>query len=471
MGFMIYSILLLLSFVFMGLEIAAVRIITPYYGNSVYTWGSIISVFLIGSSIGYWLGGKSADVSRHGIWLKRYFVLCTASVALIPHAAIFILPYLQSFSEGLGSFIGASLLFIIPNLLLSAIIPSMIKIGLSRELSGTRIGSYHMISSLGSILGTMLTTFVLLPNFHINEVFALFTAMLIVCFICYLYQEPKAHWRSTLWLMLFCLIPFLSTQTLWFPQSTLIAHISSPYHEIYVTEKGSYNELDGSFRFLQFGKGGYQGGINLDQPDQDLFSYTRNMTNIIDVYHPNSSQVFMIGHGIGTLTKSMGSRGKIMDVAEIDEGVLDASRRYFGYKGNEVRIGDGRVLLGKREDQSIDVILLDAYNGGSIPFHLTTQEFFRLTDKKLKKDGILVINVIGKAQNDPFIEAIHATIASVYTHVKWYATSSTYKDKQNLFVAASPRELKDELLMESTLIQVDAGDLILDGETKFIHLN
>lgn len=471
MGFMIYLILFLLSFVFMGLEIVAVRIITPYFGNSVYTWGSIISVFLIGSSIGYWLGGKSADISSHKTWLKRYFICCVLAVALIPHAAKTIMPYLQDLPEGMGTFIGASLLFILPNVLLSAIIPSLIKVGLSQDFSGTRIGSYHMISSVGSIMGTLITTFVLLPNVHVNALFALFVSMLISSFAFYLFQASKLNWMVLFWMAPVCLIPLISPQALLFPQTKLVAQISSPYHELYITEGDSYRDQQGSFRFLQFSKGGYQGGMNLNDPEDDIFPYVRNMSNIVDEYHPYSQNVFMIGHGIGSLTRKISNEGKHIEVAEIDEKVLEVSKIYFGYKGDEVKIGDGRVLLGKKEDGSIDVLLLDAYNGASIPFHLTTQEFFQMTKQKLKNDGIIVMNVIGRVNNDPFIQAIHTTVASVYSDIKIFAPDPSYKRDQNLFLVASSGRLMNKQLKESTEIKVGKGEIIMDGETKFIKVN
>lgn len=471
MGWMIYLILFLLSFVFMGLEIAAVRIITPYFGNSVYTWGSIITVFLMGSSIGYWLGGKSADISNHKLWLKRYFIFCILMVSIIPYAAKFILPYFRDLPEGMGTFIGASILFILPNLMLSAIIPSLIKFSLAKEFSGTRIGSYHMISSIGSILGTLLTTFVLLPNYHVNQLFSLFVFMLISSFAIYLFQESNVNWKLIVFLAPACLIPMISPLAVSLSETKLVAQISSPYQELYVTEESSYRDQQGSFRFLQFSKGGYQGGMNIKDPEDYIFPYIRTMSNIVDVYHPSSQNVFMMGHGIGSLTRKISGQGKQMEVAEIDEKVLEISRIYFGYTGNEVKIGDGRVLLEKKTNSSLDVILLDAYSGSSIPFHLTTQEFFRMTHQKLKEDGIILMNVIGRVNNDSFIHAIHTTVSSVYSNIRIFAPDPLSKDEQNLFILASPGTLMSKPLKESSEIQVGKGKIILDGETQFIKVN
>lgn len=467
---MLVVILFLVSFVYMGLEMTAARMITPYFGNTAYTWGSIISVFLLGSALGYWWGGKSADKAGSNHWINRYLLLSATVIGFLPYWSNLVLPLLQPLPSGVGTLFASLALFMVPNALISAIIPGITKTGLTQRFTGQQISLFHISSSVGSIVGTLITTFVLLPNLHMNWVLSLLVFLILVSYIAFNRNQLRKKWLVSLTLLGICAVPFTSQMKLFF-DAKLIEQLSSPYHELYVTEKTDYKGKSGTFRFLQFDKGGYQGGLNMSDPDQVLFSYARAILEIVNKLHPSSENIFMIGHGVGTLTQKLSFSGKAIEVAELDEKVLSVSRKYFGYTGDEVRIGDGRILLRNKDSDSLDVIILDAYSGGTIPFHLTTQEFFRITRQKLRTDGIVVMNVIGKPTGDKLVQSLYGTIASIYENVKVYATSPGLESKQNLIFVASTKKLSTISIENGQEISMIPGEIITDKETRWIQLN
>ena len=246
----------------------------------------------------------------------------------------------------------------------------------------------------------------------------------------------------------------------------IVAQVSSPFSKLYVTETNEVAGVEGRHRFLQFSKGGYQGGMNLSDPTKLVFSYTRAMIEIMNMYRPNSQRVFMIGHGIGTMTSQISTLGKTIEVAELDEKVLEVSHTYFGYKGNVVEIGDGRILLSNKSNHTYDVMLLDAYSGGTVPYHLTTEQFFDLTRHKLTSEGILMMNVVGNTIKDKYVESLYGTVAKVYSYVKVYTADPNLSPLavQNLIIVASQVKLNSVSLQEGKEAHIRRGKVISESE-------
>jgi spermidine synthase len=233
---------------------------------------------------------------------------------------------------------------------------------------------------------------------------------------------------------------------------SLLYKTSSSYQNIYVTERNEFVGMLGKFRMLQFSSDSIQGIINLEQPNRLVASYSRITVDLIDHYAADFNKGFIIGHGIGTVSSHYSH--KHMLTAEIDPLVVEVSKKYFGHTGKNVLVGDGQALLKNQEAQSQDIIFLDAYSGSEIPSHLTTKEFFTLTNENLSDQGILIINYLGKINNDKFLHTLYARISEIFPYVKVFATNSKKKMKQNLFFVASRRFLEDYSPQEAIPIQI-----------------
>jgi spermidine synthase len=234
---------------------------------------------------------------------------------------------------------------------------------------------------------------------------------------------------------------------------SILYKTSSSYQNIYVTERNEFVGMRGKFRMLQFSSDAIQGIINLEQPNRLVASYIRTTVDLIDHYAPDFKKGFIIGHGIGTVSSYYSH--KYMLTAEIDPVVLEVSKKYFGHTGKNVEVGDGQALLKTQEAQSLDIIFLDAFSGSEIPFHLTTTEFFELTNEKLSNKGILIMNYLGRASNDKFLNELYSTISKIFPSVKVFAPAPKSRTKQNLIIVASRCILEDYSPVEATLIQMD----------------
>ena len=171
-----------------------------------------------------------------------------------------------------------------------------------------------------------------------------------------------------------------------------IDHVETTYNDIFVFKHKS--ELHMAFQLK--GWDFTQSSINLKDADDLPLAYTRQMTMAV-VYPANLKRILMIGLGGGTISTYLGRHmpDVTIDTVEIDPGVISAAKKYFGIRESErVRYldGDGRVFL-NRNKQPYDLIILDAFHGGYIPFHLLTREFFQLVKRNLTPDGAVAMNI------------------------------------------------------------------------------
>ncbi|WP_246553286.1 spermidine synthase [Paenibacillus tritici] len=206
--------------------------------------------------------------------------------------------------------------------------------------------------------------------------------------------------------------------------------------EVYDTT-GLYGET-GRFRVLQFSGEAVQGALDLDHPRRVVFEYPRAMIHLMEAGNPYFEDVFLIGHGIGTIAGYCAE--KRFKVAEINPKVVDYSRTHFGYDQDNVLIGDGRSLLEEEEGHRYDYILLDAFTAAGTPPQFTSLEFFRLTRDKLHGHGAMIMNLMGRSGNDRLISAIHTTLSEVYPYTRSFALPAEGNaDLRNIIMVGSAR--------------------------------
>lgn len=460
--------MLIVSFIIMGLEMTATRFIAPSFGNTVYTWGIVISVFLIASSAGYIIGGYIADKKSSNDIMLFFYLFGILTTALIPLIKDSVFPYLDSFSSTWGTAVGVIILYFIPNLLFSSIVTVLMKFGLDDGVSGKLIGNLHSASAIGSVLGTLVTTFWFIPLTNIDSVIGIFVGMILLAYLFYFSNKAPAYKILVFIPVTFVFLPYISIKE---PSSDILYQTTSLYHDIYVYESDYFDGQEGQYRYLTFGnKTTIQGVMDMKQPDSMILDYAKSVSKVSKTFVPESERVFIIGHGIGSLTRQFEKEKKEVKVAEIDKDVLEISKRYFQYEGNSVEIGDGRKIL-KEQTENYDVIVLDAYyNTYQIPFHLISKEFFALTNEKLQQDGILIINAIGTPKDDIVIESMNTTLKSVYPYVYIFAEDED-NELQNLIIVGSKERIKSKKIKGQRIVKVKEGKLILDGDTKLNNLN
>ncbi|WP_082198593.1 spermidine synthase [Bacillus sp. FJAT-26390] len=226
--------------------------------------------------------------------------------------------------------------------------------------------------------------------------------------------------------------------------------------EISVYDANSLYGETGKFRFLQFSDDAVQGAIDLKDPKRIVLEYPRAIIHLMECNHPSFKSLFMIGHGIGTIAGHYAD--KQVKVAEIDEKVVELSRAYFDYRRDNVVIGDGRQILSGEEPDSLDYIIVDAFTKEGTPVHLTTAEFFGMTQKKLDARGSIILNLMGKIKNDRLMNAIYSTLVESYPYAK--AFSLPGKDTsamRNIIVIGSNKTIDYQQQAMAGFIETELG--------------
>jgi spermidine synthase len=171
-----------------------------------------------------------------------------------------------------------------------------------------------------------------------------------------------------------------------------VARIESEYNDIYITKR----RTDLTMSFQLKGWDYTESVTNLADPDDLPLRYAQTMT-IATIYPEEPKRILMLGLGGGSLSTYLGRfmPDAAIDTVEIDRRVIESAKTYFGIRETpRVRYldGDGRVFL-NRNKQLYDLILLDAYRGGFVPFHLLTKEFYTLVKQRLTPGGAVASNV------------------------------------------------------------------------------
>jgi hypothetical protein len=182
MSLTIYPLAFVGGFVIMSLELLGGRVLAPYFGSSIYVWGSIITIFMLSLSLGYLFGGQ---LSLNRPSLKRFgAIFLIAAITLYP-LVYFSEPAMEWIFARVedpryGSLLASAVLFIVPTMILGMISPYSVRLLVaSTEESGHIAGRLYFMSTLGSALGTLATSFYFVLWFEMNTILSLLTAALV----------------------------------------------------------------------------------------------------------------------------------------------------------------------------------------------------------------------------------------------------------------------------------------------------
>ena len=379
--------------VLMALEIVGSRVLAPHFGSSIFVWGSLISVVLAALSIGYYWGGwLSAREPSYGKLL---------TLLLIPGILIFFLPFIYpsvnesiasvDFGNRLNPLVACSVLFLLPGIFLGTISPYVIRLAATQlDTVGSTAGSLYAVSTCGSIFGTLLTAFYLIPALGVSNIIhtlgiTLVCLSLVVVPLIRLQRVSVARAVTAVSFIL-GLVSMVWTPFAW--AKTLLQK-DTFYHHIRIEE-------DDEARYMYFDRT-LQSAMNLKDPTALRLIYSR-YTSLGFTFRPDARKMLIIGLGGGSIPKKVQKEfpNIEIDAVDIDPEVVKLAKDYFHVKeGKQMRLHaqDGRLFLTRTQNQ-YDIILIDAYFTDAMPFHLTTKQFFELAQKRLTPNGIIVANLI-----------------------------------------------------------------------------
>ncbi len=247
----------------------------------------------------------------------------------------------------------------------------------------------------------------------------------------------------------------------------LLAKEFSRFNEIAVYDTTQLYGKMGKYRCLQFSDESIQGAIDLKEPRRIVLDYARTIIHLMVLNDPSFENAFVIGHGIGTIAGHFPD--KRFTVAEIDDKVVELSKRFFGYRKDNVIVGDGRQILSNEDPNSFDYIILDAFTYKGTPLHLITVEFFKMTLEKLDSRGAIIMNLMGKTKNDRLINAINTTLRETYAYTKAFSLPAVDEDEvRNIIVMGSNRtfDFQSRDLAGVMEIELGEGHLIMDSDPR-----
>ncbi len=408
----IYVVAFVTGAIVMSFEMLGSRYLNPYFGSGIYTWAALISTVLAALCVGYFIGGWLADRTPTLTVLGVTVIVGSAYLILLPSFAQAVLEHLLAVIDDikLGSLASSFAIMFFPVTLLGMYSPFAIRLLMrSPHRSGVVSGTVYGISTAGSIVGTLGTTFYLIPTIGSRAITislgvagvvaglvllatqrwsrrAAAAALIVVAVVSasMVFVAPPAQAEE--------LIDLETRKAMLDRKNGLIAHIETTYNDIFIAKKQA--ELTMSFQVR--GWEWDQAAINLRDPGDVVFPIMRQMSTAV-IYPEEAKKILMIGLGGGMVSTYLAQHMPevTIEVVEIDPGVIDAAKKYFGLREtSRVRFieADGRVFL-KRSQELYDLIILDAFHGGYTPFHLLTKEFYALIKERLKPNGAAAFNV------------------------------------------------------------------------------
>jgi spermidine synthase len=401
----IYAVAFVTGAIVMSFEMLGSRYLNPYFGSGIYTWAALISTVLIALTAGYFFGGALADRTVSPALLALTVIIGSVYLLALPSFAQAVLEAVLAAIDDirLGSLMSALALMFFPVTFLGMYSPFAIRLLLrSAQRSGRVSGAVYGISTAGAIVGTLGTTFVLIPAIGSR---AITLALGTLGLLAGLGLLALARRRAAAALVVIALaatsVPVTRADSLiddavrtglLARADGRVAHIETEYNDVFITKRG--HQLVMSFQIKGWD---YTESVsNLLDPDDLPLRYAQVMT-IATIYPEAPRRILMLGLGGGSISTYLGRfmPDAAVTTVEIDPGVITAAKTYFGLRESErmrYRAGDGRVFL-NRDSKRYDLILVDAYRGGYVPFHLLTREFYGLVKQRLAPGGAAAFNV------------------------------------------------------------------------------
>jgi spermidine synthase len=433
--------------VLLGVEIAASRVLAPFFGNSLFVWGALIGVVLGGLSIGYWAGGALADRFPRPELLVGAITLGAAGVLAIPFLDGPVLEAVVGWDPGprANPLLASVLLFGAPSIVLASVTPVAVRLrALDLERLGRTAGRLFSVSTVGSIVGTFVTAFWLVPDLGTDQVLGVGAAVLFVAGAVVALSErlvvaslvtvgaavaagiavaslapetggtlSKAAGRN--WSPVYRLQGDPTQQyDLKYYGAKVLFRKDTRYHQVAVVQSNGV-------RTLRFGSS-FQSEMFVDDPYRTSFEYT-DYFFLGPAYKPDAKSLLFLGLGGGSAPKRLWRDFPELrlQVVELDPVVVDVAHRFFGVPDDPrlpIAIADARRFLAD-DNRKWDVIAIDTFFDDGVPFHLTTREYLELVRSRLTPGGVVVTNLIGSARggSSKLFRAVYRTYRSVFPTV------------------------------------------------------
>lgn len=462
---LLYAIIFVSGGAVLALELLASRIMTPYFGISLYIWTGILSITLVALALGYWLGGKlsrrrgyaTAGAAR----LAQLYTILPAVAAIAIVLACLAYPYafplLARADLVLGSFAACLVLLFVPLVAVSAMNPLLVALLLARgggPLGDAGAGTVFFVSTLGSVAGVFVTAFGLIPvlsNFSSTLAVALVLALLSLAAAA----RPPVPLLARRRLGIAAACATLAAVLLLWQADAYIGRmwpaayagqswrIEARLGSLFGTVKilrSDPNARDGRFARMYFQDGLIQNTVRSD--GHSLSFYTYALESLALAYKPRIDAALVLGLGAGVVPRRLAAHGIDVDVVEIDPASLAAAQRFFGFDPARVRVHleDARTYL-RHCGRRYDLVVVDLFYGDGTPEYLITRDFFRDLRRCLDSSGVAVFNTFADLDMPHAYAHFLTTLRAELPYVALYRPDWPGAAYLNSFVVAGLRPL------------------------------
>lgn len=477
----------------MAVELGASRLLAPYFSSSQIVWTIIISTIMIAMALGNIYGGRSADKNPDPDRLYRRLLIAAVWTAAIPVLGKYIILLITgilivTISSNLliaAGFLACMVIFVFPCFLLGTVTPSLTKYAVrSLDDSGSTVGRLGAANTVGSIIGTFTPTFITIPTVGTSVTFLIFSGILLALAMIYFISANTGKIRCLVSVILFVVCSvFGHSGHFAFWNNSLAYEGESIYNYLQVQEDKdtvilstnvlfgiqSISRKDGSLTGMYYdyamaapvmagfvpdeevSEASDKESGSGDDPVADVNAGAQAVSDAgakaqshagdrAESQAGNSCDILILGNGSGTYAKECANHfpdAKIQGV-EIDQKITDLAGRYFDMP-DSVRVAtyDGRAYL-EADRHTYDVIMVDAYQDISVPFQMSSVEFFSMVKEHLKPNGVMVVNMNMRASGEKSInsylsDTISTVFPSVYTvDVKGYTNRELFALNEDL---------------------------------------
>jgi spermidine synthase len=457
----LYAIIFVTGGATLAMELLASRVMTPYFGVSLYIWTGILSITLVALALGYWIGGRmAAALSARGSAerLKTVFLLMPALSALSLVAACLsyphVFPLLASADLVSGAFIACLILLGVPLITTSAMNPLLIAVRVEQAAKAAHAdagaGRVFFVSTVGSVAGVIVTAFWLIPRF------SNFVALLIVALCLALLPlaglraaaKPVTGRRTLLTATAAAIVA--AAGLLWQADAYLGRMWPVKYSGLDWSVEGRESSLFGTIKVLKsspidsqgrFLRVYFQDGLFQNQmlsDGQSYSFYTYALEALALAYRPDMGSALVLGLGAGVVPRRLAQHGVPVTAVEIDPASFSVAQRFFGFDASRLRgvQADARTYL-RTCEQDYDAIVVDLFHGDGTPDYLVTRNFFADLRACLATRGVAVFNTFADLDQPLGYAHFLTTLRSEFPYVTIYREPEPGARHMNSYVVAS----------------------------------
>jgi spermidine synthase len=445
----------------MAVELGASRLLAPYFSSSQIVWTIIIGTIMIAMAIGNVMGGKWSDRDPDPAKLFRRILIAAVWIALIPYLGRYIILGIMgiivvTINHNMliwAAFLACMIIFVFPLFLLGTVTPSLIRFTMSGvDESGRVAGRLGACNTIGSIIGTFLPTFVTIPAVGTSVTFLIFAGILLVLGALYFIFTGGKKTTAIVCCILYilsCILGHNVRFTFW--EDDLVYEGESVYNYLQVSETSSAVYLS----------------TNVMIGVQSVYMKNDTLTGMYYDYAlaapvmagKEDPKVLVLGMGTGTFALQCKRYFPKADISgvEIDDKITWLAHEYFNLPEDiPVTTYDGRAYI-QASKEKYDIIMVDAYQDITIPFQMSSVEFFTLVKDHLNEGGVMIVNMNmhGNEGDDDTALYLMDTIASVFPYSS--VVDVPYSTNRELFASI---DKEPEVMLEANKDSVKASDLL-----------